>query len=361
VKGANTLAIELGAVGLALAAALVPIAPDTVEGWFSTGFYPALQRQVTPVSDVLPFAVLDVLAAGGCAAVIMFLIRGVRAARRTRRMAPILRALGALAAAAAVVYLAFLVLWGFNYRRVPMAERLLVEPGTPPARAVTDLGVEAAMQLNALHEEAHRAGWRKEPWEDESFRGAFAAAQRALIDAPPAAPGRFKRTMFGPYFRWTSVDGMINPFGLEVLANPDLLPYERPFIAAHEWSHLAGYADEAEASFVGWLTCMRGEAPVRYSGWLFLYWQVNGEVDAAGRAELANALGAGPRRDIDAIVERLRRGQLPWLRIAGWRVYDQYLKANRVESGVRSYGAVVNLLVRARFEPGWVPVRRREP
>jgi hypothetical protein len=38
-------------------------------------------------------------------------------------------------------------------------------------------------------------------------------------------------------------------------------------------------------------------------------------------------------------------------------VYDSYLKANRVEEGVRSYGAVVNLILRARFEDGWRPVR----
>jgi hypothetical protein len=345
-------------VGLALVAAFTPIAPDAVERWFSTSFYPALQRQMTPLSNLLPFAVLDLLAVAGCAAVLTVVIRSLQAARRTRRMSPVLRALGALAATAASVYLAFLMLWGLNYRRVPMTERLLVQPGAPSFEAVTALGVEATAQLNALHDEAHRAGWRDTPWEDETFRGAFAAAQRSLSDAPPAAPGRLKRTLFGPYFRWTSVDGMINPFGLEVLANPDLLPFERPFVAAHEWSHLAGYADEAEASFVGWLACMRADAPARYSGWLFLYWQVNGEVDDDGRARLAKALGTGPRRDVEAIIERLRRGQLPWLRTAGWRVYDQYLKANRVEEGVRSYGAVVTLILRARFEPGWRPVRR---
>jgi len=154
------------------------------------------------------------------------------------------------------------------------------------------------------------------------------------------------------------VDGMINPFGLEVLQNPDLLPFERPFIAAHEWAHLAGYADESEASFVGWLTAMQADVPSRYSGWLFLYWQISGELDAEARARLARTLGPGPRQDINAVVERLQRGQRPWLRIAGWRVYDQYLKANRVEEGIRSYGAVVTLILRARFGPGWTPVRR---
>src|SRR5690606_39996891 len=56
-----------------------------------------------------------------------------------------------------------------------------------------------------------------------------------LADAPPAVPGRLKRSLLGFYFRWASIDGMVNPFGLEVLRNPDLLPFERPFVAAHEW------------------------------------------------------------------------------------------------------------------------------
>ena len=350
-------AIQAAIVVLAAVAALVPMPPAAIERWYSTGIYPVIQRQLTPVANALPFAWLDVLALAACAGALVMVVRAVGDARRTRRAAPLLRVLAALVTTAAAVYLVFLLLWGFNYRRVPMSARLLVEPGAPAADAVTALGVDAAMQLNALHDAAHRAGWNAPPEDDQRLRQAFAGVQRMLSDAPAATPGRLKATLFGRYFRWTGVDGMINPFGLEVLSNPDLLPFERPFIAAHEWAHLAGYADESEASFVGWLACMQADVPARYSGWLFLYWQVNGEVDAAGRGRLAETLGAGPRQDINAIIERLQRGQRPWLRIAGWRVYDQYLKANRVEEGVRSYGAVVTLILQARFEPGWIPVR----
>jgi hypothetical protein len=171
-------------------------------------------------------------------------------------------------------------------------------------------------------------------------------------------PGRIKRSLYETYFRWTSVDGMVNPFALEILANPDLLPFERPFVAAHEWAHLAGYANEAEANFVGWLTCVRSDVAAQYSGWLFLYWQASGELSSARRSELWELLEAGPRRDVEAIIERLRRGQLPALRRASWVLYDQYLRANRVEEGVRSYGEVVTLVLRARFDEGWTPVRR---
>jgi hypothetical protein len=245
-----------------------------------------------------------------------------------------------------------------NYRRVPMAQRLEVASESPSNEDVVELGLHAVGEMNNLHDAAHRAGWAGNEWQDAHLRAAFAAVQRALGDAPPAVPGRLKRTILGPYFRWTGVDGMINPFGLEVLANPDLLPFERPFVAAHEWAHLAGYADEAEANFVGWLTALRADVPAQYSAWLYLYWQVSGEVGEKDRARLAAGLAPGPRRDVDAILARLRRGTWPMLQMAGWAVYDQYLKANRVEEGIRSYGAVVTLILRARFEDGWTPVRR---
>ena len=79
------------------------------------------------------------------------------------------------------------------------------------------------------------------------------------------------------------------------------------------------------------------------------------------RARLGAALATGPRQDVNAVIARLRRGELPALQRASWKVYDEYLKANRVEAGVRSYGAVVTLILRARFENGWMPVRRPAP
>ena len=128
-------------------------------------------------------------------------------------------------------------------------------------------------------------------------------------------------------------------------------------MAAHEWSHLAGYADESEASFMGWLTCIRAGTGAQYSAWLFLYWEVSGVLRPSERTALAAALGAGPRTDVAAVSERVRRGQLLQLRRVSWAAYDQYLKANRVEEGVRSYNAVITLLARARFKQDWVPVR----
>ena len=90
---------------------------------------------------------------------------------------------------------------------------------------------------------------------------------------------------------------MTDPFFLETLIAGGVLPFERPFVVAHEWSHLAGIADEGEANFTAWLACLRGSPPDAYSGWLFLYGEL---ARAVSRARIARrwptSLAAGPAR-----------------------------------------------------------------
>jgi hypothetical protein len=156
-----------------------------------------------------------------------------------------------------------------------------------------------------------------------------------------------------------SIDGMTGPFFLETLANDTLLPYERPATIAHEWSHLAGYADESEANFVGWLICMRGPAAIQYSGWLSLYGSIAGALTRSEREEIARALDEGPRGDLRAISDRIRRYAIPAASRAGYAMYDRFLKANRVEAGVRSYGEVLRLLLGTKFEGDGAPALRK--
>ena len=353
--------VELGAAVLAVVLGLAPFRPQSIESWYSTAMYPRIEQALTPVSNRLSFALLDPLFIILVVVVLVSVGLGVRDAWQQRTFGRLGRTLGHAAGGAAVIYVLFLLLWGFNYRRVQMPDRLAVAPARPTPEQVVELGVMAVAQMNTLYASAHPQEPNVPEWQDAALRSAFADVQRALSDAPQVEPGRLKRSMLGPYFRWTGVDGMVNPFGLEVIANPDLLPFERPFVAAHEWGHLAGYANEAEANFVGWLTCVRAAPRHQYSGWFYLYWQISGEVSAQERAKVNAALADGPRRDLNAVIARLRRGEIPALQRASWQVYDKYLKANRVEAGLRSYGEVVTLLLSARFDPGWTPVRRAAP
>jgi len=163
-----------------------------------------------------------------------------------------------------------------------------------------------------------------------------------------------KRSLLERYFRVAAIDGMTDPFFLEVILNPDTLPFERPFVLLHEWAHLAGYANESEANFVAWLACAQGDAMARYSGWLVIFEHAAASLPKTDRAKLTSQLAAGPRRDLQAAAARYARAS-PVVRTAARDVYDTYLRANRVSDGVASYTAVIRLMLGAGLEDGGGP------
>lgn len=329
---------RVGLIGLALLAALFPVSEDVVESVYSRGAYPLVQGLLTSWSNLVPIALFDVLVVGVLAG---WLIALWRDTRRRRWPALLFRVMLRTATIAAALYLTFLVSWGFNYRRVPLESKLELD-----YRAVTPAAAErllrtAVAELNRLHP----ARTRDASAVNASLPQAFAAVQTRLGAARPAVPGRPKRTLIDPYFRAASVDGMTNPWFLETMTLSTLLPVEQTMIVAHEWAHLAGFADEGEANFVGWLTCLSGDAAARYSGWLFLYMEAAGAVEPAARRDIAMTLDAGPRADLTAISERVRAQVNPRVSAIGWGIYDRYLKANGVERGTRSYTDVVRLVL----------------
>jgi hypothetical protein len=342
---------------VAAAAALLPLPTGLVERAYSTSLYPQLQSFLTPVSNHVPFALFDALIAVVVGAWLLALGRDIRRYRRQwGRIGG--RFVLRTAVWTAALYVLFLLTWGLNYRRERLSDKLQFDATAISADAARSVAVTSVNALNALHARAHGSGWAAFGAIDPSLTNAFDKVQADLGARSRFVVSRPKATLLDFYFRRAGVAGMTNPYFLETLVERDLLPFERPFVVAHEWSHLAGFADESEANFVGWLTCLRGSVPEQYSGWLFLYEELAGAVSRADRAALAEQLGAGPRADLQAIVQRMQRQVSPAVSAAGWRVYDRYLKANRVEAGARSYAEVVRLVLGVRFGPDWKPQLR---
>jgi uncharacterized protein DUF3810 len=320
-------AVILAAVG----AVLAPLPQPLVERLYSRGVYPRLQRLVTPVSNLLPFALFDLLCVIAIVTVALHLRRSVRALGGRGGLA---RTIVIVLRGAAVTYLIFLATWGMNYRRVPLVDKVAFDPSRVTRQSAGELGARAVEGLNHLYAEAH-----SHPTSLEDLSRAFHDAQTALHSPVPIVPGRPKMTLLGGYFHEAAIAGMTDPFLLETLIAPDLLDVERPFVIAHEWAHLAGYADESEANYVAWLTCMRGDAGAQYSAWLMLI----GYVRPAGfRAN--TSLDAGPRIDVFAIGYRYGHTLRP-VRFAARQSYDMFLKANRVRAGIDSYDLIVQLIL----------------
>ncbi len=339
-------AIGLLVILAAAAAAVVPIPSSWIERWYSEGAYLRLQRSVTAFSNTIDWSLFDLVCVVGAAMALLIVVGSVRRAGLIRGS---LRAIWRLAVVASMGYLLFLAMWGLNYRRVPMAEKLVFDRTRITPQATSELAMRAASELNRLHDAAHGL-----PLDEHSLVGPFHDAQRALGSRGVIVAGTPKPTLLRLYFRNAAIAGMTDPFLLEVMLAPDLLDVERPFVLSHEWGHLAGYADESEANFIAWLACARGNELSQYSGWLALYGHAAGALPAAERRAAFAALETGPRQDLASIAARYQATSRI-VRVAARETYDRYLKANRVTEGIESYDAVLQLILGSSFDPNWTP------
>jgi hypothetical protein len=340
-------------VGIAIVLAVAPLPAGPIDRWYSSGIYPLLQSAITGASNLVPFAMFDLLVLVTIAWLLWRTIADVRAGRRRRWARVPARAVVRIATAAAIFYLVFLAVWGLNYRRVALERKLAFDSGRVSPRRAREVALAAVSEANTLYGEAHAHD--ADRFDMAALARAFADGEHDLGITHRARPARPKRTMFDLYFRRAAIDGMTDPFFLETFTVSDLLPFERPFVVAHEWAHLAGLADESEANFAGWVACLRGGGLERYSGWLFLYSEIVGRLPRTSAIEVSARLDAGPRADLRAVADRVRRQVNPRVSTAGWRVYDSYLKANRVQAGTASYSQVVRLVLGTEFDEAWKP------
>lgn len=337
---------QLVLVGAAVALAVLPVPPGLVERFYSGRFYPLVQPALTSASNRLPVALFDILLVSVAVAWLAFAIRDAAHLSLVRALP---RIVVRSTVWAATLYLLFLGVWGLNYRRVRLAEKVPFDASAVTTEAARTAGLVAVARLNALADRAHAEGFGTSAGEDRTLADAFARALSGIGLDRTVVVGRPKHTLLDWYFRRAGVDGMTDPFFLETLVVASILPFERSFIVAHEWSHLAGIANEGDANFIGWIACMNGSTAQQYSGWLFMYGELARAVGARDRAALSAALAPGPRADLQAIRARFLREVNPKVSDAGWRVYDTYLKANRVQEGAASYAEVVRLALGARL------------
>jgi hypothetical protein len=336
-------AAALAVTAVAATALAAPWPPAAVESAFSSGVYPAWQAAATTTTNALPFAVFDAVIGGAVLTLVALTVRAWRrgAGGRWRRFGT---AISTAVAVTAAVYLWFLLAWGFNYQRVPIAERVGLDKSRATPDRLAAFAVETVDELNRLRPIA-----QERPWPDPgalvgelgpAFRGAL---PRLGVRAHVVA-GVPKRSLLQPYFRWAGIDGVTNPFLPEIVVNQDLLPMEWAFTVAHEWAHLAGLAHEAEASYAAWLTCQAGTAQSRYSGRLWAFGHVFAASPHDQQLELLSRLGEGPKGDLRAIAGRTAQ-TVRVVRRVSWATYDRYLKSNRVSEGLSSYDAAIVLVL----------------
>jgi hypothetical protein len=338
-KGLGSM-IVLAALGAAMAGA-----PAWALRLYGEHFYPGLQAVLTPLSNRVPVPLFDAILVLAVVLAVVAVGRGLRRSWRTRSFWPVARVTAWIIVGVALFYLWFLAAWGYNYRR-PGVEAAInrFEPNRATPAVVRQLAELAVSRTNVLYAAAHDEGFPPLDGIPRPLVDALHGVEHDLGRPRPTVPSTPKRPWTTLYLRAVGVSGMLAPLFLETYLNPDLTGPERPYVLAHEWAHLSGFAPEEDASFVGLVAALRADVPSRYSAWLFLVSESVSRLHPVTQQIVMKGLEAGPRQDLAAINERLRR-RVPWLDRASWVAYDRAIKSQGAEAGVAGYGRVIDLLL----------------
>ena len=339
--------IVLGAGALLLRAVW---APQAVEAHYSRLFFPALRRVIDPVLSVVPFPVVYLLVG----LLILLIYRLIRRLRRTAGVLPKLGQLGySLTAFAGAVAFLFLVLWGYNYKRLPVERSMDLRPkplGLVPLRAELDT-ITALMQTARAEIPAATDSALVDSFDPDSLLLTVRAAlerQLALYEFPVA--GRVQGRLLHPrgiLLRFSTA-GVYLPWTGEGHIDAGLHPLQQPYVLAHELAHGYGFTDEGTCNFWAFLTLTAHEDPLlRYLGY-FGYWRtLAGNYRRSARddyrAFYRQAVAPGVKADLAAIYTEMDKYPdiLPTVRDA---VYDNYLKAQGIEEGLKNYSRVIMLV-----------------
>jgi Protein of unknown function (DUF3810) len=345
------LGLEVAAIVAALAVkSFVP--PATwIETHYSNGVYPVIDRTVRAVTGPLPFCLGDVLFAIAVIWLVRWWIVAFRRARGSRGQTAARVALRTFAIACAI-FTWFVVSWGYGYSRIPLADKIPVHNERTDEDSVGRFADRVNDELTRDADPAHRDALA-DALVAERLVPTFEATIHRLGDRAAFAPPRIKPTIFQPMLQASATTGFTDPWTHEVNVDASLFFFERPAVYAHEWAHISGFNDEAEANFISVIACTTSNEPLlKYSGWLLVWENLPKDV------HLTHTMGKTAYDDIMAIRARFERNVNKQVEHASQTAYDSYLKSNHVKAGFASYQLFIRWMTGADFDRSGLPIVR---
>jgi hypothetical protein len=344
---------RLGVLAIALAAVELTKHVAGWSEWYGRAVYPTVSHVLTLLFGWLPFSLYDLLIASAVIALLTGIVCLFR--RRLRR-----RAAEALVLGAGWLYVAFYALWGFNYFAPSFLARNGLQPAQFDEAKFKAMLTDYTDSLNAAY--ADYAASPEINLDIDSLIRADALRLGERLRFPALAPGaRTKPMLYGRLYAATGVRGYYGPFTGEAQVSSYASPIEMPALHAHELSHAAGVAHEAEANLFAYLLTTASDVPaVRLSGYLSIltYMAANARstLSEADYTAFVDSIAPGARDLYTA--SRQRWGDLysPTLGLVQDKLYEFYLRNNNIPSGQKNYFEVVGLLMALR-EAGYANQR----
>ena len=158
-----------------------------------------------------------------------------------------------------------------------------------------------------------------------------------------------KQSIAPNYLLLQTISGHFIPFTSESVINFDIPKINLPVVIFHEYAHQMGYADEAEASFIGFMKAIESNnANIRYSGYLNALLNLLNEINKNHKEKLEDYISKLNGRvisDINYNTEFWSKYSNNYFDKAQKYIYDFYLKSNNQDAGIMSYNKVSNFII----------------
>ena len=319
--------------------------PDMAE-WYARTVYPPLSAALSAFSSLFPFPLEEILVIGLVFWLILYPIwkrsKGILCRKILIRIAEVL----------AGVYVWFYLGWGLNYFRYNIYTRLQTPPVAYEEQRFKDFLKEYTEQLNATyqpHTEIDSDTLKKH------ISGFYAHLPAMYGLTKPKAWQEPKEFIFTPLYSKVGVLGSMGPFLAEAQLNADLPAVQYPFTYSHEFYHLLGVSNEAEANYWAYRACTESDiTALQYCGHFGLLPYV-----------IANASHLLSKEDYQVWLQTIRpevkeqfnaknrywkERYSPLVGQAQDFVYNLFLKGNQIPSGKKNYAEVIGLLLSLQGE-----------
>jgi hypothetical protein len=322
---------------------LAPPAPQTVESVYSRHFYPVLVSLLAPLSSAIPFSLSMLIIAAVITGFPLLWIANWVYRRRVRAMPHwrgLLWGFKWLVILVPLFYAWFLIFWGMGYQRIPPEARLGLDTSKITPAEAADL---RARLLRIIKENAALPDQRDPDRAIAAIARAHEILAREWNGVDLRLPRRVKATPKGLLLA-NGTSGVCLPLMLEPHVDGALPPAAFVQVAAHELSHIAGINSEAEANLAGYAAGLRADdAFARYAAALDAYTDLARQLPREAMKSAMERLPEQARSDLRAAAEAAMKYRIQWFRKWSWRAYNQYLKSQGIEEGVKNYSRGITL------------------
>jgi hypothetical protein len=342
----------IGVVAL-LVRILASYFPQTTEAVYSRSIFPIIRSMIDGSIARLPFPTFYIFL-GILSLLIGTFFYYLRSNRGWKKKFQL--SIKWLSNVAGLMIFLFLVLWGFNYQRIPLYQQLKLLPAPLALEELLE-EVQLTEQLlihlrSAVTEDT--VAIEEIVRYDVLENVVRAEVQKTLNHLGYHVNGHPRTKAFYPagFLNKMGILGIYFPFTGESYIDPALHDLEKPFTIAHEMAHSYGITDEGEANFVAWVICSNSEDRLlQYAGNLqLLRYQLNNlyKIEKKSYYKILRNLNIGIKNDMVSIKKKAEEIKPISLAITR-KSNDIFLKTQGVKAGIKSYSQLPMLAYAWRY------------